>query len=186
MSTQYLSMRILIFFLLPFVAGCGGRIINTPASNTVENDAPLVSRLPDIPGLQTYDGTSFSLAAFYGKPLVIISWETACERCGEQLIQAAFVRRQLGGVIPFIAINRREPSSVAKAFTDSLGITNELSLAVDNEDFFYRTIGGSSLPEILFVTPERDILFHEKGYVAFESLQEKALVLLENMSNDAP
>lgn len=80
---------------------------------------------------------------------------------------------QFGNQILIIAVDRQEPLEVAKKYTDEVGVTNELTFVLDPDDSFYRSIGGFSMPETIFVSREGIIKIHKRGQMSLEEIREK-------------
>ena len=119
-------------------------------------------KVPDL-SFSDYNGKTVRLADFSGKPLVINSWAAWCPFCVGEIDDFAQVQKELSDSVTIILIDRAESLSVAKKFTDDLGVGDDLILLLDSRDSFYTTIGGFAMPETLFINSDGTIDFHKRG-----------------------
>lgn len=134
-------------------------------------------RFSDIE-LTDYDGNEVTLEQFRGQPLVINSWAVWCPFCKDELPDFAILQEEFEGEVTVIAIDRQEPLEKAKGFTDELGITDEMTWLLDSSDAFYRSIGGFSMPETIFVNGAGEIVVHKRGPMELEEMREHTQKLL--------
>jgi len=135
-------------------------------------------KAPDFT-LKNYEGEEVSLSQFTGKPKIINSWAMWCPFCVEELPDFTELKKEFGDDIVVIAIDRKESLKQAKEFTDSLGVTNNLVFLLDPEDSFYKSIGGFSMPETIFVDGDNNIIIHKRGFMTFDEMRDKTKQLLE-------
>ena len=128
--------------------------------------------------LKDYDGNQVDLASFIGKPLVINSWAAWCPFCIEELKDFAEVQRELGDSVIIIAIDRAESKSIAKRFSDELGVTDDLIFLLDSRDAFYKSIGGFTMPETVFVNTKGEIVIHKRGFMNAAEIKDKIQSIL--------
>ncbi|MDA2922450.1 TlpA family protein disulfide reductase [Patescibacteria group bacterium AH-259-L07] len=129
-------------------------------------------KAPDF-SLEDYNGNIVTLADFSGKLLVINSWAVWCPFCVKELQDFAKLQQEFGNTITIIAIDRAEPLNLQKQYTDDLGVTNILVFLLDPQDSFYRSIGGFSMPETIFVDSDSTIVFHKRGPMSLEEMRQK-------------
>ncbi len=122
--------------------------------------------------LADYQGKSISMEEFRGKLLVINSWAVWCPFCREELPDFAALQKEFGGDITVIAIDRQESLDKAKGYTDELGITNDMLFLLDPSDAFYKSIGGFSMPETIFVNSAGEIVVHKRGPMDLNEMRE--------------
>ena len=127
---------------------------------------------PDF-SLEDYNGNIVSLADFQGKPIIVNSWAVWCPFCVKELEDFAKLQQEFGDKIVIIAIYRAEPLSKVKQYTDDLGVTDSLVFLLDPQDSFYRSIGGFSMPETIFVDGEGNILLHKRGPMTVDEMKVK-------------
>lgn len=134
-------------------------------------DASDFDRVADIE-LTDYDGNSIRLDEFRGKPLVINSWATWCPFCLAELPDFGRLQTEYRDQIKVIAINRRESPQGVQAYTDDVEVTDKLLFLLDDDDSFYQTIGGFSMPETIFVNASGEIVVHKRGPMELDEMQE--------------
>jgi len=161
-----------------FIIFSGGNGIPSDTPSGTSSDTP--GSTPDrsaskMLGLsfKDYDGNIVSLADYPGKSLVINSWAVWCPFCVKELGEFAEIQKELGDSIVFIAIGRAEPLSVAKPFTDDLGVTDDLVFLLDPSDSFYKSIGGFSMPETIFVDKDGNTRFHKRGPMDADEIRSR-------------
>ncbi|MCI0619710.1 TlpA family protein disulfide reductase [Candidatus Wolfebacteria bacterium] len=119
-----------------------------------------------------YNGNKVSLEEFRGRPLVINSWAVWCPFCRNELRDFAELQKEFKNEITVIAIDRQEPFAKAKGYTDELGITNDMLFLLDPSDSFYKSIGGFSMPETIFVDSGGSIIVHKRGPMELDEMRE--------------
>lgn len=126
---------------------------------------PSESTVKEIPDLtfKDYEGNQVSLAQFKGKPLVINTWAAWCPFCVQELKDFAKVQEEFGDKVVIVAIDRAEPLKTAKEYTDEVGVSDKLVFLLDPSDSFYRTIGGFSMPETIFIDKKGKVVDHKRG-----------------------
>lgn len=146
----------------------------------VPNDSSFTTQFEKAPNfaLSDYNGNTVSLADFAGKPLIINSWAAWCPFCVEEMPDFAQAQEEFREQIAVILINRAESLSIAKKFSDEVGVTGRLILLLDPPDSFYRSIGGFSMPETLFVDKEGNIIIHKRGPMRLPEIREKVNQIL--------
>lgn len=151
------------------------------ATTTVETASahalPELGAIPDLE-LTQYDGGIYSLSQVANKVLIINSWAAWCPFCVQELPDLAELQEMYPNQILVIAVDRRERLSIAKEFTDKHNVTDRLVLLLDPTDAFYKAIGGSSMPETIFVDTDGTIRIHKRGVMSLEEMIEKTELLL--------
>ncbi|MBI4123125.1 MAG: TlpA family protein disulfide reductase [Parcubacteria group bacterium] len=128
--------------------------------------------------LQDYNGKTVNLSDFAGKPLVINSWAAWCPFCKKELPDFAAAQKEFDDKVVIIAIDRSESLAVAKGYTDQQSITDNLIFLLDPSDSFYRSIGGFSMPESIFVDKNGNIVDHKRGPMDINEMRERINKLL--------
>lgn len=121
--------------------------------------------------LSDYEGRAVSLAAYAGKPLIVNSWAVWCPFCKQELPDFAALQAEFPD-ITVIAIDRAEPVDTVRAYTDGLGISGKMTFLLDSGDDFYKSIGGFSMPETIFLDAGGHITFHKRGPMTLNEMQE--------------
>lgn len=146
----------------------------TPATNGSKSGAEQFSGF----SLKDYSGKVVTSAQFQGKPLIINSWASWCPFCKVELPAFADAQDQFKNQIVTIAVDRGEPLGVAKQYSDSQGVTGRLVFLLDPSDSFYKSIGGFSMPETIFVNKNGAIAFHKRGPMDASGIKEKIQQML--------
>lgn len=150
---------------------------NENISSTVSTATPAASRaqLEKAPNfnLQDYGGKKVTLADFAGKPTVINSWASWCPFCRQEIPDFVSAQKEFGGKVTIIAVDRAESLAVAKGYTDKQGTTAGLIFLLDPEDSFYKSIGGFSMPETIFVDKNGNIVDHKRGPMDLTEIRQK-------------
>lgn len=136
---------------------------NEPGTNDLE-------RLSEF-ALTDYEGKVVHLADFTGKPLVVNTWAAWCPFCRKELPDFATLQKEFPSIV-VIAIDRAEPLSSAKGYTDELGISDKMFFLLDSSDDFYKNIGGFSMPETIFVDSSGAIVFHKRGPMTLDEMRQ--------------
>ncbi len=134
-----------------------------------------IALLPFVGG----DGETVTLDSFRGTPLVINSWAVWCPFCRAELADFALLQKEFDGQIVVIAIDRQESQEKTQAFTDELGITNDMRFLLDPTDSFYRAIGGFSMPETIFVNAQGEIVRHRRGFMTLDEMRQHTQNILQ-------
>lgn len=156
------SLKLLIFGVIVLLAVGGGIFLSsqgnapTKESQGTQQDAVFQLSFTD------YEGNKVSFADFSGKPLVLNAWAVWCPFCVKELREFVELQQEFPEIV-VIAIDRAESRETAKSYTDDLGITKDLVFWLDPSDSFYRTIGGFSMPETLFVDKDGVVQEHKRG-----------------------
>lgn len=123
--------------------------------------------------LKDYSGKKVRFADFKDKALVINSWAAWCPFCKKELPDFVLAQKEFGNRILIIAVDRQEPLEIAKKYTDEVGVTDDLIFLLDPQDSFYKSIGGFSMPETIFVSRDGVIKIHKRGPMDLEEIKEK-------------
>ena len=156
----------------------------TNTTQTVKEGETTDSQFDKAPGflLEDIDGNEVGLGEFPGKILVINSWAVWCPFCVDELAEFGALQEEFRDEIVVIAINRQESKSKSVGFTDGLGLTDKMLYLLDPTDSFYKSIGGFSMPETIFVDANRNIRIHKRGPMELKEMIEKVLGILEQSS----
>ncbi|MEK7636083.1 MAG: TlpA disulfide reductase family protein [Patescibacteria group bacterium] len=128
--------------------------------------------------LQDYNGKTVNLADFIGKPIVLNSWAGWCPFCRKELPDFVTAQKEFGDKVVIVAINRQESLATAKGYTDTQGTSNDLIFLLDPDDSFYKSIGGFSMPETLFIDKNGAIIIHKRGPMDINEIRQKIKEIL--------
>ena len=148
-------------------------------SSEVSTESEQFDKVPQFT-LSDYDGSQVSINDFPGKILVINSWAAWCPFCVEELPAFRDLQELFPDDIAVIAIDRQESLSTAKNYTDNAGISDAYTFLLDPKDSFYRSIGGFSMPETLFVDSEGNVRIHKRGPMKLKEMVEKVNSILNS------
>lgn len=176
-----------IFIVIAVVVIIGGLAISRTKQNqkissnsnkpTATESQAQLEKTPDF-HLQDYNGKTVSLADFAGKPVVINSWASWCPFCRQELPDFVTAQKEFGDKVVIIAIDRSESLAVAKAYTDQQGTTKSLLFLLDPDDSFYKSVGGFSMPETVFVDKNGNIVDHKRGPMDINEIRQKIQKIL--------
>jgi len=137
-------------------------------SFVINNDDP--EKAP-IFELQDYSGEIVSLKDFKGKVVVVNAWASWCPFCVNELPDFETLQNEFPDEIVVVAINRAEPLEFAKSFSDKLGLSESYTFLIDRDDTFYKSIGGFSMPETLFVNKKGEVELHKRGPMKIDEMR---------------
>ncbi|PCI29955.1 hypothetical protein COB55_01075 [Candidatus Wolfebacteria bacterium] len=170
-------MKASITFLIILIL-VGGFIVINKEQTPIENEPTSVEteskkdRAPDFT-LNDYDGNSQTFSEISeGKIAVVNAWAVWCPFCKKELEDFAQLQNNFGDEIVVIAIDRAESLKKAKGFTDSINVTDKMTFLLDPSDSFYRSIGGFSMPETIFVNAKGEIVLHKRGPIDLAEMTE--------------
>lgn len=152
----------------------GGLIYLSPNKTTPSEE---LIKAPDF-NLKDYSGKTVSSTDFKGKPLVVNAWAAWCPFCVEELVDFARAQEEFGDKVAIIAVDRAESLETAKGFSDKYAVTGRMILLLDPGDAFYKSIGGFSMPETIFVSSDGDILYHKRGPMKLDEIRRRIQEML--------
>lgn len=179
---KYLIVIVIIIVLVGiwFMFGNNGA---SDISTNINSDAAPKSGISTTPlphfSLEDYSGGIVTSSDFVGKPLVVNSWAVWCPFCRKELPDFAAAQKKFGDSVVFVAVDRAESLDVAKRYSDELGVTDNLTLLLDPTDSFYRSIGGFSMPETIFVDADGYIQDHKRGPMELDEIMTRTQRLLK-------
>ncbi|MAG11281.1 MAG: hypothetical protein CMI52_00530 [Parcubacteria group bacterium] len=140
------------------------------------------SDMQQMPSFSFWDlnGNAVSSVDLIGTPLVVNSWAAWCPFCKKELPDFAQVQDDFEDDVIFVAINRGESLEVAQTYSDELGVAGRMMMLLDPDDSFYKSIGGFSMPETLFVNRDGFIVSHRRGPMDVQEITERVENLITN------
>lgn len=165
---------IVALIIVMVIAGISGGwyVVGKKSSRHPRPGGGEARKAPDII-LRDYQGREVRTSDFHGRPLIMISWVSWCPFCRDELKDFAAVKNELGDKAVMIAINRAESREIAMRYTDNLGTSNDLIFLLDPDDSFYRSVGGVSMPEIIFVDRDGLVRYRKRGPESREELRRR-------------
>lgn len=129
---------------------------------------------------EDYQGNKVTNEDFAGTPMVINSWASWCPFCIDELPDFSEIQKEFAGQVVFIAIDRSESLETAKSYSDDLNVTDDLVFLLDPGDTFYKTIGGFSMPETIFVDSNGIVTFQRRGQMQLDEIRDRTLELISS------
>lgn len=168
--TIVVILVVLVGGFLLFSGGGGESATEGVSDNTSKETSESFDKAPSF-ALQDYGGNEVTSADFPGKLLVVNTWATWCPFCVNELPDFGELQEAFSDEIVVIAIDRAEGLDRAKAFSDELEVTDRIMFLLDPRDSFYRSIGGFSMPETIFVDADGNIRLHKRGPMDFKEMR---------------
>jgi thiol-disulfide isomerase/thioredoxin len=126
-----------------------------------------------------FDGNPADLDQYVGQVLVVHSWASWSPFSSSELQLLAEVAQAYAAEdVVVIAINRAEAKATAESYLRTIGVADQVRLIVDNDDRYYKSIGGYTMPETVFYDQTGNIIAHKRGELSTteaESYIEQAL-----------
>jgi thiol-disulfide isomerase/thioredoxin len=116
-----------------FAAACGG---------SADSGSSAVTRGPGQ--YTTLDGTTASLAALEGKPVVVNFFASWCTPCRLEMPDFERVHATLGDRVHFVGLNLQEDANRAKGVVADTKVTYRIGL--DRDGAIYRGYGAFTMP----------------------------------------
>ncbi len=155
----------------------GGAFEKVTSPAAAEGPAPKEgSEAPDF-RVQTLDGDYVQLSEFQGRPVWINFWATWCSSCRAEMpdIQAVHEEYESQGLV-VLALNRQEPESTVKEYSESTGLAFTIGLDSDlRVAAEYRVTG---LPTHFFVDEDGVLREIHYGSMSKQTMEESAEELL--------
>lgn len=132
---------------------------NTPAATVLSNN----SRYTDI------NGNPVLLGDYVGQKVVALAWASWCPSCADQL-------QTLGGLVEsnpglvVLAFNRAESVTTANRFLQLNNVSTKVTLILDPDDHFFKSIEGYTMPETVIFDESGSILHHKRGFLSTDEL----------------
>jgi thiol-disulfide isomerase/thioredoxin len=126
----------------------------------------------------TLEGEPFSFEPYRGKVRIVNVWASWSPYAKDELPLIAEVVRSKGNdALVALALNRAEPRERAQAFVATLPPLPELTYVVDETDAFYPSVGGYAMPETIIFNTAGDIVWHYRGVITRDMLNEQLTAL---------
>jgi thiol-disulfide isomerase/thioredoxin len=143
---------------------------STHAASTFNTEYTLV--------LSDYNGNPVHLYDYRRQVLIAYAWASWCPYCGSEIEGLAQLKAKYGDNVQIVAINRAEPLSVARAFTNGLTDTTGVVFLLDSNDAFFKDIGGYAMPEMVFIDSSGNIIYHQRGPIQMSDVETEIEKLL--------
>lgn len=127
----------------------------------------------------SYTKNTLNSKEYRGKILVVNAWATWCPSCAKELQDLATLKEAFTNEIEIIAVNRAEPCKVAQEYINSKNFASDITFLLDEEDLFYKSIGGFSMPETQFIDKKGNIRAHIRAPISLEQMSSEVLKILK-------
>lgn len=128
----------------------------SPAYQALETPA-------EVPAYTDVAGTPLDLTPDEPTATVVYSWASWCVQCHEELVSLNAFAGTLGEQVRVLAINRMDNRATANRFLETLPELTNLEIVLDPSDYFFSTVEGYAVPEVLVYDTAGDIQLHDRG-----------------------
>ena len=118
------------------------------------------------------DGSSFDLASYRGKVVIINLWATYCGPCVQELPHFVELYHQHEGDIGMLAVHANLTTEDVSDFLDQKGW--DIQFTVDDQDeSLFRIVNGSlALPQTIVLNRRGEVIYNRTGSVTPQMLEE--------------
>jgi thiol-disulfide isomerase/thioredoxin len=140
----------------------------------VEGTAVLGEPAPKVT-LTDFEGETFSLQGYDGRPLVMNFWASWCPFCVAEMPDFEKVHRSLLEEVAFLGIDQCESCqggsrAAAERLARETGVTYRL--AEDPNGSVFVAFGGSSMPTTIFIDADGQVVEHVGGMLSEDQLRD--------------
>ncbi len=121
--------------------------------------------------LQTYDGDTVFLSTLRHPVLIVFAWASWCPYCADEMRSLKELKATYGDAIRIVGINRGEPHGDAQRFSDALELGDAMTVLLDPDDAFYKSIGGYAMPEFIFLDYRGEVVYRSRGPMTVGELE---------------
>lgn len=140
----------------------------SPASSFVQDDLESTTLIhagdtaPDF-SVEMLDGSTVTLSALQGKPVLLIFWATWCPPCREELshLQEGVID-QFGDSITVLPISRGEERTKVESFLDKMGYT--FAVGLDGDQSIYKMYASNYIPRCFVINSNGVVEYAGVGY----------------------
>lgn len=140
-----------------------------PGDVRVSGDVALNSHAPAI-AMTDFEGESFELADYEGKPLVVNFWASWCPNCVAEMPDFEKVHQATKGEIEFLGINQSDARGAAEDLAHQTGVTYRL--AADPQGKIFQAFGAAGMPTTVFIDAEGNVVDVVVGQLSKDTLIE--------------
>jgi cytochrome c biogenesis protein CcmG, thiol:disulfide interchange protein DsbE len=141
----------------------------TAESDTSSADAAAGPPVTDR-SFETFDGTSTSLPAFAGEPLVVNFWASWCPPCIAEMPEFERVHVDRRDEVRFIGINTQDDLEQATALAERTGVSYDLGL--DPDGALFNDFEVIAMPSTYFVNAAGAVVHRHAGILSEQQLQD--------------
>lgn len=133
----------------------------------VSGDVALGNPAPAI-SMTDFDGESFELADYEGKPLVVNFWASWCPSCIAEMPDFERVHQATNGKIAFLGINQSDSRDAAKDLARKTRVTYRL--AFDPHGEIFQAFGAGGMPTTVFIDADGNVVDVVVGQLSKDAL----------------
>lgn len=116
------------------------------------------------------DGTTRTLAAYKGKPVVVNFFASSCEPCRREMPDLQQVHAQMGDKVVFLGIAVRDQAGDAKDFVNNNGATYDIGL--DPSGSLFDDFGRPDMPSTFLIDADGRVVNAQPGAVTAAGLRD--------------
>jgi thiol-disulfide isomerase/thioredoxin len=120
---------------------------------------------------ETFDGSTTSLAALRGQPMIVNFWASTCQACIAEMPDFEQVHQMVGDDVTIVGINTSDRADAADEFAAKTGVT--YLLGRDPDGFLFREVEGLAMPTTLFLDPAGELIDSHAGTLNADQLNDK-------------
>lgn len=140
----------------------------SPATSLTQDDVETTTlihagdKAPDF-SVKMLDGSTVTLSALQGKPVLLIFWATWCPPCRSELahLQEGVID-VYGDTITVLPISRGEKRDVVESYISRMGYT--FAVGLDSDQNIYRMYATNYVPRCFVIDSEGKVLYAGVGY----------------------
>lgn len=180
------ALKVIMIVLLVAIFFTGTYLLYNKLSSTVEMDALATQPAGTEPGstepakspaldftMYDFEGNSYQLSDFQGKPVVLNFWASWCGPCKMEMPEFQAKFEQYGEDVHFLMVNltdgKRETVEGAHQFIEDAGYT--FPVYYDKDMDAAAAYGINSVPVTYFVDSDGNMVAYGRGALTGESLQ---------------
>lgn len=140
----------------------------------VSGTAALGEPAPEVT-LTDFEGETFSLQDYEGRPMVVNFWASWCPFCAAEMPDFEKVHRSVSDDVVFLGIDQCESCQggsrdAAERLARETGVSYRL--AEDPDGSVYVAFGGSSMPTTIFIDADGRVVEHVGGMLSESQLRD--------------
>lgn len=146
-----------------------------PRSGTqISGTAALGEPAPEVT-LTDFEGETFSLQDYEGRPVVVNFWASWCPFCAAEMPDFEKVHRSVSDDVVFLGIDQCESCQggsrdAAERLARETGVSYRL--AEDPDGSVFVAFGGSSMPTTIFIDADGKVVEHVGGMLSESQLRD--------------
>lgn len=150
------------------VGGLGVALSLAPREEQkVSGDVSIGGPAPAI-SMTDFEGTTFDLSDYRGKPLVVNFWASWCPSCVAEMPEFEQVHKATDGKVGFLGINQSDSIDAAKDLARKTGVTYRL--AIDPQGQIFQAFGGAGMPTTVFIDADGNVIEVVVGQLSKDAL----------------